>query len=382
MFLISSIQDGRNQTQRQVQVTQFGMNATIMNDNTYTAIFNQTADLIYGSICFLCFLVGTIGNAVSFLYFKSKKRDISCVSYMMITANDIVGSTTILPVGISFCDKRQPGLLFGNTWSCVAWKYVWSSAVSFSIFLVLSLSVTRTISLLRPFRKQKVRYLIIAVVTYFVLLMTTRIGWRQLEDTKIAFHPKASSCGTFLVADILASGVVFFIVSNIVQIAPAFVVATSCIISTVLLTRRNQHVQQRELQQSRNRATVTILLFALLYGVCNVPYVVDQILVLIYTKNRQGHQELYKFDPLLYYRSVTYLLLPAVNSAANPILYFWRMPPLREYTLTGIRRILGLNRAIRRTSDNVQAVEQDPVNRVVQNNITPPAAGTVETRNL
>ena len=145
----------RNRTQ--MQVAQFGMNTAIMNENTYTTIFNQAADLIYGSICFLCFLVGTIGNAVSFFYFKSKKRDISSVSYMMITANDIVVSATVLPVGISFCSKRQPDLLFGNTSSCVAWNYVWNTAVLLSIFLVLSLSVTRTISLLRPFKKLKVR---------------------------------------------------------------------------------------------------------------------------------------------------------------------------------------------------------------------------------
>ena len=152
----------------------------------------------------------------------------------------------------------------------------------------------------------------------------------------------------------------------------------------MLLTRRNQHVQQRELQQSRNRATVTILLFALLYGVCNVPFVVSQILLTHFsvTKNLRKFDILFTFDSLFYYRTATHILLLAVNSAANPILYFWRIPSLREYTLTGIRRILGLNRLIRRTPGNCQAVEQGPVNRAVQNNVTQPAAGTVETRNL
>ena len=343
--------------------------------NNYSTCFNQTVDLIYGSICFLCFLVGTIGNAVSFLYFKSKKRDISSVSYMMITANDIVVSIAILPAGMSYSSKRQPGWLFGNKYGCVAWAFIINIAVYVSIFLVICLSLTRTISLLRPFEKRKVRYLIIAVVSYFVLLMTVSIGAYHLESLKIKFHVYRPYCTWEVNPDNTGTLVIALIIWNIVRIAPAFVVATSCIISAVLLTGRNQ---RRELQKYKNRATVTILLFALLYGVCNVPYVVDLILLthFMITKNIQGLWTFYEFDPLFYYDNTTNLLLPAINSAANPILYFWRMIRLREYTLTGIKRIHGLDRAIRRTPGNVQAVEQGPVY------ITPPAAGTVETRNL
>ena len=35
-------------------------------------------------------------------------------------------------------------------------------------------------------------------------------------------------------------------------------------------------------------------------------------------------------------------LLLAVNSAANPILYFWRIVPLREFTVSRIKKLLGL----------------------------------------
>ena len=101
-------------------------------------MFNQTVEVMYGSIYFLCFLIGTIGNIVSFLYFESKKREISSVIYMMITANDIVVSIMILPVGISFWSKRKPGLIFGNKYGCEIWSYVWGLAVAKSIF---SLSV-------------------------------------------------------------------------------------------------------------------------------------------------------------------------------------------------------------------------------------------------
>ena len=105
-------------------------------------------------------------------------------------------------------------------------------------------------------------------------------------------------------------------------------------------------MQQRELQQSRNRATVTILLFALLYGVCNVPllviYIIRTVSVATYNDMKLGY-ELFKFDELDYYYTAVSIILPAANSAANPALYFWRMPALREYyTWTGIRRKIGI----------------------------------------
>ena len=163
---------------------------------------------------------------------------------------------------------------------------------------MLCLSITRTLSLIRPFQRQKIKYLLIAIVSYLLLIFASNIG-----------------------------------VHNVVYIAPAFVVATSCILTAVLLTRRNNVAGQQELQQSRNRATVTILLFALVYGVCNVPLVVHYILFTyaMHTDSMEWFHNLYQFDTQYDYMIAIDTVLIAVNSAANPILYFWRMPGLREF---------------------------------------------------
>ena len=68
------------------------------------------ADVTYGSILFLSFLIGTLGNIASFLYFKSKKRDISNVIYMLTTVNDIVASVAVLPVVYPYLSQRRPGI--------------------------------------------------------------------------------------------------------------------------------------------------------------------------------------------------------------------------------------------------------------------------------
>ena len=324
----------------------------------------ETAYHFNGSICCFCFLIGAMGNIVSFLYFKCKKRDISSVIYMLITANDIVVSITVLPVGISFLSKGQPGFIFGNKYGCEAWDYLWRIAVSFSVFLVLYLCVTRTISLLRPFKRQKTKYLHFAVVTYVLIVLALIIVIKSVGGARTVFEETRSRCDIYLDHDRRATVIFFIVCNNILYTAPAIAVTLSCAISVVVLTRRNRNVQQRELQKSRNRATVTILLFALLYGACNIPLVV-RYMVYTFCFTKDDWKILTNFvrvDKHTYYENATFTLLLAANSAANPILYFWRMAALREYIMSGIRRMLGLNREVRRPA--VQQAEPRPCNAV------------------
>ena len=307
------------------------------------AAFSTAADVSYGSICCLCFLIGTVGNIASLIYFKSKKREISSVIYMFISLNDMVISIAAFLAGVTFWSQRRPVLVFETELGCAAWLYTWKVSVSFSIFLVMSLSVSRTLSLLFPFKKQRVRYLV-ATTVIFLLLTFGRIKiLHMLVETEIEFRPWVARCDVYLVRKVdLSVFLILQISNNLAFTAPTFVVSISCVISVVLLRKRNKTVRQRELKRSRTRATVTILLFALLYGVCNIPLAVDFILRTYSwaTNNTNLYRDLYQFDNSHYYRNAVDVLLIVANSAANPLLYFWRMPALREYTLTGIRRML------------------------------------------
>ena len=93
---------------------------------------------------------------------------------------------------------------------------------------------------------------------------------------------------------------------------------------------------------------------------------------------------MYQFDTQNYYHNTERNLLIAANSAANPILYFWRMPALKEYTLSCIRKISRLIRLreVTRPANNVHQVEEECENRVIQNiNVipNPQAAATGDT---
>ena len=302
--------------------------------------FNIAADKLYGSFCCLCFVVGTTGYIISFLHFKSKKRNISSVIYMLITASDILVSVAMLPRGLSYLSGRKPGILFGDKYGCEVSFHSYVAAQDFSVFLATCLSISRTISLLYPFRRQKVKHLFLAVSTFLLATLVKTVGVTLYFDMEAEFDIWSAFCGVFIYNKL--SGVTVKIISTtILFIIPIFVVAISGVISLVLLTRRNRNVKQKELQQSRNRATVTILLFALIFEICNVFFAVYFFLLgySFITDNSNLFDKVFKFDKTYYFRQAIFLLC-AGNSAANPVLYFSRIPSLKEKAIGSIRRFV------------------------------------------
>ena len=351
----------------------------IMTEET----FNAVADTLYGSFCCICFVIGTFGNIISFLYFKSKKRNISSVIYMLITTSDTLVSMTLLPRGLSYLSGREPGILFGNRYGCEVSYHLYVAAQDFSVFLATCLSISRTISLLNPFRRLKVKYLVIAASTFLFMTSPKTVGVTLVYNLKVEFDVRAAYCGVFINKN-RSVVTVQIIGTTILFIIPVFVVAISCVISLVLLTRRNKNVQQRELPQSRNRATVTILLFALIFEICNIPFAV-YFFLLGYSSiadNSNILDHVFKF----YFRQAVFLLC-AANSAANPVLYFSRMPSLKVHTCNSIRRLVRCIREIPRIQiPRIDRRAQRPDENIVRDNrCTEDNSGTrsdAETRNL
>ena len=215
-----------------------------------------------------------------------------------------------------------------------------------SIFFVLCLSITRTLSLVRPFQKQRVKLLLITVATYFTIQLIQITAFQVLQSAATSvFYPGFARCDIkFRPAQINAVEVHFQrAVRILTYVAPAFVVAISSVISAISLSRQSSlQTQQSAIHRSRRRATWTILLFALVYGVCNVPFAIDYITKVyqFYVERRQWHENIPAFDEEFYFYNTKTTLMLAVNSAVNPVLYFWRMGRLRAYVVVTIRRVL------------------------------------------
>ena len=246
--------------------------------------FNAAADIAYGLYCCLSFAIGTFGNLISFLHFKSKRRDIASLLYMFITGTDLVISILVLFTGLSYLSEREPGKVFGNEYGCAVWIHTINVSLNFSVFLTVCLSVSRTLSLLYPFKQQKVRYMVIVVTGFLLATSSAEIGMSLMNDVRKKFSYYFVTCVFEMDGTDRSTVTVFMVINIIIRLTPAFIVALSCVISVMELKRTNKALQQRDLQQSRNRATVTILLFSLLYELCNLPHAIqgDSIRMLLF----------------------------------------------------------------------------------------------------
>ena len=318
-------------------------------------VTSRAVDIIYGTICVVCFLIGTLGNSLSFFYFRSKKRDISRLMYMLITFTDLVISLAALPVGVSLLSQRDP-LAFNNPYFCTAWSYTWYLSTKSSIFLVTCLCFSRTYSLLKPFSRQSSRGLAAAVGIFFLLQLVRLVGFHLLEGSRFVYYSPTVRCDMFLDYISHAAYLLLMVGEILTFVIPAIAVITSCALSVMLLVFSNKEGELVVEQRSKNRATVTILLFALVYGICNAPLTAEIILRnyhLHIIKNYGGFLDLYAFDTHFYFNVATITLLLVANSAANPVLYLWRMHRLRKYALSKYRNVKYVGHTEVRPSHNL-----------------------------
>ena len=300
--------------------------------------YNKPLDIFYGTLCCVCFLLGVPGNAAALTYFLHRKQDVSTLLYRIITVNDLLICVSVLPAGISFLSGRTPGILFGNNVMCNIWVYVWLLNLRLSVFLVLVLCCSRTYSLLKPFGERRCRTVLVIVAAYFLIELSVTIAFQSFRKGKTVFVKEMAICGVILARTAEKKGftVILEIFNNVVGIGPIFVVFASSVISTVVLLRSESSGNSTiiALKLSRNKATVTILLFAAVYGVFNVPVVVSRILyhIDLFTNYKyQFHWFDYGREFYYYFENFTFTLSVALNSTINPILYLWRMNSFKRF---------------------------------------------------
>ena len=145
--------------------------------------------LLAAGFC-LCFLIGFPGNCVSLTYFiRTQKRNLPTLLYITACCIDIVSCVIHLPVTANLLNKRNPGLL-GNEVFCMIWRPMLIIAQMISMFVVMMLSVTRTIVILFPFYKirKKTVFASVFLSAIFVLSVTTTANIKLTTITPDTCH--------------------------------------------------------------------------------------------------------------------------------------------------------------------------------------------------
>lgn len=331
-----------------------------MSSSTQTSTLSPTSahevtsrnlDILFGLMCCLAFLIGSLGNSAAFSFFKYSKSNVPHSVYKIITMVDFFISVCVLPVGVCYLTNRSPGLLFGNSPLCHIWGYFWNMAGRMSIFLVVVLSTTRTCLVLWPFYVVRLRALIVAIAVYFVFLFLQLLLIQMRLHGSVEYKATYAECVFYTATDFMHPAL-YFIGYTLPFIIPMLVVFASCGCTVYAIFVRPRQSDSHTVAQAKShlRVTVTVLIFTLVYSIFNIPLVFDRTLLAF--RDLYDFKDPYQFAYVDYYLNFTYSISVAINSALNPLLYLWRMANFRKFLCRSLRSV-----SIFSTSCRVNAVD-------------------------
>lgn len=232
-------------------------------------------------------------------------------------------------------------MMFHNRWFCVSWAFAWQTCIRLSIFLMAILSISRTISLVYPFYKIKMKTILLPIIVYLILVASQQMI--PMVAGKSFWYARRLSMCTWLLTDVVDGKstmfkILHFIFITVEYVIPAFPIIISCIITICLLNRRHKYSTAAG-ALLKIEATKTIIYLTLAYIAFNTPLIIICILESIWV--------------LSDYRITTFDLIPptildfiytlignhavALNSTTNVLIYFCRKEGLRKFCWKLIR---------------------------------------------
>ena len=290
-------------------------------------------DTLLAVIMSLCTVVGLPGNLLSLIYFYSaSKQNFSSLIYTIVCCVDICTCVIHLPVMIALYNSRRPGI-FRNTTFCVTWQVIFYYVQKMSMFLVMSLSLSRTITLFYLRYKIRKKFLIAAYLAYttFLVVWNIIVYIFGRPDHWYGYHKFDVYCYNDLYRKPF-SYIEQLVRAICIGLPPAITTISFTLVAYKLLGRSRVASKSKKKYQ----AVVTMAMFTALFLVCNFPCLLNNIVWLI---NKLLYNQypgpLYSQPFLLYYSWViSEVICTVLNAALNPILYLSRITDLREWAST------------------------------------------------
>lgn len=341
-------------------------NSTYTDVHIIPAYTNYTFAVVY----ITCMVVGLPGNVISLQYFITCARQTNTSGnkaffnnlYILISLVDLVICATLPPVIVSFLYQRAEGW-FACALFCQLWGALWEMLPYISVFFVGLMSISRTIVLIKPLCQlsTKLQWGLTIGYVLFLILRTVCPIW--LDAATYEYVWSDVYCYELPTAD--WSYKFNSISRSLTLAAPVIPICISCTTSyaIIMLNERKQMKSRRpskarlplcksngkpELsplkKSSPMNATMTILIFTIAYIVFNIPVFVNYLLMSIagWSKNcvSDCYHKTYRNHPALIWYSwnFTYITCVALNSTVNPVIYYWRMPSVKEFVNLRVSR--------------------------------------------
>ena len=293
--------------------------------------FERQLDIFLAILHLTCFIFGTSGNVLSFSYFIRQKKDLSTCIYIVISGTDFVISLLTLPVSIAYFSWRN-GVLFNINAFCIMWGSINTIVPHLSVFLVATLSITRTISLINPLNNIKRRNIFICIFSYVLFLVVQGTLPIVIGETVIKYLPEDTYCW----AD--PKGETWRSVETILDVIelgfPVIPIVLSCAISTYrVLSSRTFTSRDSACSRLKFNASLTIIIFTLAYIIFNIPVFIQFLLYMITIfKYKVYPGPLFQTMWMRSYSwNVVFVLCVALNALVNPIIYYTRIRMFRIY---------------------------------------------------
>ena len=117
---------------------------------------------------FICLVIGLPGNCLALKYFvHTKKRNLSTLLYIVACSIDVGSSVIHLPITFSLLKNRNPGLLDNQSF-CLIWTFILLLLQQMTIFVVMTLSLSRVIVIKYPFYKVNKRAVLVSIALYLI----------------------------------------------------------------------------------------------------------------------------------------------------------------------------------------------------------------------
>ena len=297
-------------------------------------------DCLLGSLLLLCALIGIPGNILGIFFFASVTRENKIAKlYIIICSIDTITSFTPLPVAIAMFRGRKPGLFNEHTF-CILWAVVYTTLQKMSIFLVLVLSISRTVAIVRPLNKIRTKIVMISVAGYLVIVflipliahVIQALGGEDFKyswDGAYCYYNYRTWMGH---------------VTNIVQVGlPPIITFITLIVSVINLSNGDKMSTRRTsvetIQKIRYQASITIAMFTSLFLVCNIPLFIKLMYYLATKFLGVEYPGVYLGSRFMFWYSwhIANIDTVVLNAVLNPVLYYCRMRDFRTWCSKVIR---------------------------------------------
>ena len=270
---------------------------------------------------FICFVIGLPGNCLALKYFlHTKKRNLSTLLYIVACSIDVGSSVIHLPIAFSLLKNRNPGLLDYQSF-CLIWTFILLLLQQMSIFVVMTLSLSRVIVIKYPFYKVNKRAVLVSIALYLIY----QCIWNTIFSTQ-------ETCTTALSDEepqgSLSFSIFFMFNYSACLGIPPIIVFLTFLVSIVMLQKGC--VANNVSQRRNQHASITITYFTAFFLCCNCFTFINCFLFTYTMVFKTYPGPIYENSFMSFYSwLLSEIFCTVLNASLNPLLYVWRMREMR-----------------------------------------------------